>query len=52
MYSCLCKNIVVSSKIRNLNEFHNNVVNGTLPVSNSATEVLLALNYFSQELLK
>ena len=40
-----------SSKIRNLNEFHNNIVNNSLAVNNSGTEVVLALNFFSQELL-
>lgn len=40
-----------SSKIRNLNEFHNNIVNNSLAVNNSGTEVVLTLNYFSQELL-
>lgn len=40
-----------NSKIRNLNEFHNNTVNSSLAASNSGTEVVLALNFFSQELL-
>ncbi len=41
-----------SSKIRNLNDFHNHVVNSSsLTASTSGTEVVLALNYFSQELL-
>lgn len=40
-----------SSKIRNLNEFHNNIVNNSLAANNSGTEVVLALNFFSQELL-
>jgi len=41
-----------ASKIRNLNDFHNNIVNSSsLALSTSGTEVVLTLNYFSQELL-
>jgi hypothetical protein len=45
------KAVTFNSKIRNLNEFHNNTVNSSLAANNSGTEVVLALNYFSQELL-
>jgi hypothetical protein len=49
--SIATKAVTFNSKIRNLNEFHNNTVNSSLAATSSGTEVVLALNYFSQELL-
>ena len=45
-------NYLVSSKIRNLNEYYNNVVNCSLPVNNTGADIASTLKYFSQTLLR
>ncbi|CAF0899614.1 unnamed protein product [Brachionus calyciflorus] len=45
------KSAAFSSKIRNLNEYYNNIVNCSLPVANTGADIASTLKYFSQTLL-